>query len=47
MLEQLFELVASAALRLQVDTRPFDDLPAALTDVASASARGRIVVVRD
>ncbi|HEY3833669.1 MAG TPA: NADPH:quinone oxidoreductase family protein [Acidimicrobiia bacterium] len=47
MLEQLFELVASGALRLQVDTRPFHDLPAALTDVAAARARGRIVVLRD
>ncbi|HEY1737303.1 MAG TPA: NADPH:quinone oxidoreductase family protein [Acidimicrobiia bacterium] len=45
MMAQLTALGAAGALRPQVDTRRFEDLPAALTDVAAARAQGRIVVV--
>lgn len=45
MLEELVTLVEQGALRPEVTRRDFDELPTALTEVASARAHGRVVAV--
>ena len=46
MVTELASLVAQGALRPEVTRRAFDDLPAALSEVAAATAQGRVVAVR-